>query len=114
MWFELFKILAVLIGVVGLIFLLAYVLRRIGLASGGGDRSTKGWRLLAAKSLGPKKQVCLLEVGNSILVIGVSEKSITRLKEVDDPRECELLIEMTSKGNRPLPSFRDVLRRAQS
>jgi flagellar protein FliO/FliZ len=114
MWVELFKTAGVLIGVIGLIFLFAYAMKRLGLARNSGDGGTEGWRLLGTKSLGPKRQVVLLEVGTKIVVVGISDKSIATLSEITDAKDREVLLNATKKPERSIPNFRDILRKAQS
>ena len=78
------KMLIALIIMLGLIFALLYMLKRlkIGPLSGGGSQSM---RLLGYLSLAPRKGVALVEVCGQWLVIGVGADSINLISRVDRP-----------------------------
>lgn len=113
MWLEALKTLAVLLGILGLIFFLAYAVKRFGIAGAGRDSSQEGWRILGAKSLGPKRQVYLLEAGSKIFLIGVTDKTMSSLGEISDAKDHELLVELSQKKEKSFPTFQEVLRRTQ-
>lgn len=64
---------------IGLLYLLVYILRRIGPAGSGvyGDRDII--RIVGTKALAPKKYIALVEIGDSILTLGITPDRITRL-----------------------------------
>ena len=68
--------------VVGLIFLLGYVMRRVGpLAPQGGQHI----RLISSYPLGPRDRLALVEVGGEQLLLGISPGRITTLHVLDEP-----------------------------
>lgn len=79
---TLFKTLGSLILVVGLMLLLLFWIRKMGLAKGGS--SQEGLiTVLDSRMLAPKKQVSVLEVAGTYLVVGLSEQQITLLATLE-------------------------------
>ena len=71
-----------LLVVVGLIFLLGYLMRRVGpLAPQGGQHI----RLISSYPLGPRDRLALVEVGDQQLLLGISPGRITTLHVLDEP-----------------------------
>jgi flagellar biosynthetic protein FliO len=114
MLLQLLKTMAALTGVLGVIFGLAYLVKRFNLAGPRADSGTEGWRVLGIRALGPKRQIYLLEVGTHVLLIGSTDKTMTTLMEVSDPAEREKLMDAINKPKRAVRSFQDILRRAES
>lgn len=100
-----------LIGGLTLVVLLAwggvYLLRRLGLAQPVG--ATGGpIRLGQRVYLGPKKLICLVEIGDRTLALGVTEQSIATLAEW---RAGELPVPSPGQGEpRPVTGFAAQLR----
>lgn len=71
-----------LLVVLGLIFMLGYVMRRVGpLAPQGGQHI----RLISSYPLGPRDRLALVEVGGQQLLLGISPGRITTLHKLDAP-----------------------------
>jgi len=71
-----------LIVVVGLIFLLGYLMRRVGpLAPQGGQHI----RVISSYPLGPRDRLALVDVGGQQLLLGISPGRITTLHVFDEP-----------------------------
>lgn len=71
-----------LLVVVGLIFLLGYLMRRVGpLAPQGGQHI----RVISTYPLGPRDRLALVEVGGQQQLLGVSAGRITTLHVLDEP-----------------------------
>jgi flagellar biosynthetic protein FliO len=113
-WLQLLKTIAALSGILGLIFGLAYFIKRFNLAGPRADSGTDGWRVLGIRALGPKKHVYVLEVGSHILLVGTSDHHIAKLMEIADPAEREKLLSALTAPKRTMPSFHDILRRAEA
>jgi flagellar protein FliO/FliZ len=111
---ELLKTLAVLALVLGLIFGLAWLARKLKLGGAMNDGNTAGWRVLGTKTLGPKRQVVIMEVGTKLVLIGMTEKTMTPLMELDGQADKDLVLAATSGKKSAGPRFQDFLRRAQS
>jgi flagellar biosynthetic protein FliO len=111
---EFLKTMAVLALVLGLIFGLAYLARKFKLGGTLSDNSTPGWRVLGTKMLGPKRQIVIMEVGTKLLLIGMTDKAMTPLMELDNQADKDLVVAATSKRKLGGPKFQDFLRRAES
>ena len=111
-WLSIFKTVAVLLGVLGLIFLLAYLARRFGLSRFHSGSAESGLEVVGMRSLGPRRQVIVMKVGETLLVVGATEKSLTPLMEIRDTDEQEKIL----KGFRKSPpiSFRGILAKLES
>jgi flagellar biosynthetic protein FliO len=114
MAFELLKTLAVLTLVLGLIFLLAYGAKRFGLQREQPGAGTGGWRILAVKSLGPRRQVFMVEVGARIVLVGVTDKMMTPLTEITDDAERQLVIAGVTKPAQSSNMFAQFLKKAEA
>jgi flagellar biosynthetic protein FliO len=111
---EFLKTMAVLTLVLGLIFGLAYLARKFKLGGAMSDSSTPGWRVLGIKMLGPKRQIVIMEVGTKLLLIGMTDKAMTPLMQVECQADKDLVIAATGKKKVGGPRFQDFLRRAES
>lgn len=71
-----------LLVVVGLIFLLGFLMRRVGpMAPQGGQHI----RLLSSYPLGPRDRLALVEVGGQQLLLGISPGRISTLHVLEEP-----------------------------
>lgn len=79
-----------LILVVGLIFLMGYLMRRVGpLAPQGGQHI----RLVSSLPLGPRDRILLVDVGGKQMLLGASAGRINTLHVFDEP-----VAEVTASG----------------
>ena len=108
---AIFKTIGSLIIVVGLMLLLLFWVKKMGLVRIG-SRPESLITVLDSHMLGPKKQVSVLEVAGTFLVIGLSEQQITLLATLDaNDRLLEAV--HSRKTFTPLPaSFASVLSKA--
>ncbi|MBM3324479.1 MAG: flagellar biosynthetic protein FliO [Calditrichaeota bacterium] len=112
LWLSILKMIAVLLGVLGLILLLAYLARRLGLARYRSHPDGSGVEILGIRSLGPRRQVVILRVGDGILLVGATDRNLTPLMEIRDPAESEKILKGFEKT---LPSsFRGILRKFEA
>ncbi len=108
---AIFKTLGSLAIVVGLMFLLLFWIKKMGLVRIG-SRPEGLITVLDSQMLGPKKQVSVLEVAGTYLVVGLTEQQITLLATLD---ANDRLTETTHsrKTFTPLPaSFASILNKA--
>jgi len=91
----LFRTLLCLVVVVGMIFLMIFMLRKFLYRNKRtGDEHLK---VLGSTFLGPKKSVCLVKVMDRILVLGVTESSITLLSEMGGDAALQVLESLSQK-----------------
>lgn len=77
------KMAAVLLFLSGMMVAALYVIRRLGVKSGGPpDLSI---RVLSSRYIGVKKYISLVEVPGAILVIGVTRDQIRLLSKIENP-----------------------------
>jgi flagellar protein FliO/FliZ len=79
---QLGQLLFGLLLVIGLIFLLAWLLRRVQQLAPRGGQVIK---LLASQSLGPRDRLVLVQVGNEQILLGLSAGRITPLHVLKEP-----------------------------
>jgi flagellar biosynthetic protein FliO len=111
-WLSILKTIAVLLGVLGLIFLLAYLARRLGLSRFHSGHGGTGLEVIGIRTLGPRRQVFVLKVGQAILLVGATDRSLTPLMEIRDADEQEEILRGFEKSS-PL-SFRGILAKLET
>jgi len=79
---QLSKLLLGLLLVVGLIFLLAWVLRRMQQFN---PRSNQAIKLISSHALGPRERLLLVQVGSEQILLGLSAGRITPLHVLEEP-----------------------------
>jgi len=108
---AIFKTLGSLIIVVGLMLLLLFWIRKMGLVRTG-SRDEGLITVLDSRMLAPKKQVSVLEVAGTYLVVGLAEQQITLLATLD-PNERLKEAAQSRQTFPPLPdSFASLLNKA--
>jgi flagellar protein FliO/FliZ len=79
--------------VIGAIFLLRWVARKMFLLpAAGAGRANKGVKVLSRSILAPKQQLLLLQVGKRVLVVGDSAGHMSALCEITEPDEVAALV----------------------
>jgi len=95
--------------VIGLLLLFLYLLRRflfrpMGVISSGGQ-----FEMLQQFHLGPRKSICLVKVYDRLFLLGVTESSVTRLSEIDNPEEvAKILAQLKASPKMQGKPFREV------
>lgn len=109
---DVLKTFAALAFVIGLIFILAWAYRRYLPTGTVAGREQDGWRMLGTRSLGPGKQIIVLEVGSKLILVGLTKENMTTLMEIESETDRKTVTEaLTSKGS---TSFADILKRTKS
>ncbi|MBF6621955.1 MAG: flagellar biosynthetic protein FliO [Pseudomonadales bacterium 32-61-5] len=79
---QMTKLLLGLLLVIGLIFLLAWVLRRMQQFN---PRSNQAIKLISSHALGPRERLLLVQVGSEQILLGLSAGRITPLHVLEEP-----------------------------
>jgi flagellar protein FliO/FliZ len=79
---QLLQLVLGLLLVVGLIFVLAWLMRRVQRAGPAGNQVIE---LVGSRALGPRDRLVLIQVGNEQVLLGVSPGSITALHVMNEP-----------------------------
>lgn len=80
---ELASVFFSLLLIIGLIFALAWLVRRFGGATG--VNATSSMKVIASLSLGPKEKLLVVQVGAEQFLIGVTPQNINKIAKVDLP-----------------------------
>ncbi len=106
LWESGFKMLTTLAFVVGLMFLLFYVFKKLVAKQGMFGTADKPIRVLSTGFLGPKKSIAMVEVAGRVLILGVANDQITLLSSLEDEDEVARLVNNdTKQKNGQLPSI---------
>ena len=105
------KMLAALVVVLGGLFVVYYFTRRMTRMPAGGTRD-KLIRVLASKFIGVKKNICMVEVPGSVLILGVTNDRITLLSQIEDQAVLDKIHQAESTGS--VPSFAEHLNKMVS
>jgi flagellar protein FliO/FliZ len=105
------KMLAALGVVLGGLFIAYYFTRRMTRTNAGGARD-KLIRILASKFIGVKKNICMVEVPGSVLILGVTNDRITLLSQIEDQAVLDKIHQAESTGSQP--SFAEHLNKMVS
>jgi flagellar biosynthetic protein FliO len=100
------KMFAALAAVLGAMFVVYYFTRRLSKFDRYGSKD-KLVRVVANKFIGVKKNICLVEIPGSVLVLGVTNDRITLLSQISDEATLEK-IRCTQAAPPPI-SFADQL-----
>jgi flagellar protein FliO/FliZ len=79
---QLVQVLLGLLLVIGMIFVLAWLLRRVQQITPRGGQVIK---LVASQALGPRDRLVLVQVGNEQILLGISAGRITPLHTLKEP-----------------------------
>ena len=93
--------------VLGGLFVVVYFMKRFLKRDAGGPGNPL-IRVIGSQYIGVKKNIALVEVPGTVLVIGVSNDNISLLTKIEDPNVLDGIKEETSRIS---PSFSDHLQR---
>ncbi len=82
--------------VIGLLVLFLHLLRKFLLKPLGGGVSGGQFQVIRQFHLGPKKSVTLVRFADRLLLLGVTDSTISTLAEIDDPDEVERIVKETA------------------
>lgn len=102
----LFSVTLALLGVLAVIFALAWLARRVRTF---GDRTAGSLEVLANMPLGPKERAVLLRVGGAQILLGVAPGRVNMLHVLDQPVE---IARPTASAQASKPNFAQLLKRS--
>ncbi len=106
---DLFRVIIVLAAVIGLIYLLVYLLKKVTPMT---ENSEERISLLATRHLKRDASLHLVEVGSQVFLIGSGSSSVNLISEITDQETLDRL-RLEETGRKPVPGggFRNLLRR---
>ena len=104
---DITKAILPLILIVGMLYGVLYFIRKYGISFKGNKTGSVAINVLSSKMIMPKKYISVVKVDDKLLILGVSDHSITLLKEVDRPEETE----QPFAGNENKINFMDLLKK---
>ena len=90
-WWSTLAYLLSLFAVFAFVVFLAYLASRFLGRRFAGLAASQDGRILSQLSLGPNRFVCVVEIAERIFMLGVTEHSVTLLREITDAEEIERL-----------------------
>ena len=93
--------------VLGGLIVVFYFMKRFLKRDAGGSKEPL-IKVIASQHIGIKKNISLVEIPGSILVVGVSNDNISLLTKIEDK---VVLDDLRQKNSRIVPSFSDQLQR---
>ncbi|MCR5031094.1 MAG: flagellar biosynthetic protein FliO [Selenomonadaceae bacterium] len=90
-WWSTLAYLLSLLAVFVFVLVLAYFASRFIAGRFAQSTGASGGHLLAHLPLGPNRSICVAELAERVFVLGVTEHSITLLREITDAEEIERL-----------------------
>lgn len=98
-WTDLLRVL----GALAVLLPLAYVTARL-VGSRAVIRPARAMRVVDALALGPGRALYLVEVGERMLVVGVSGQHMDRLAVITDPEQVQSLRRLAGAGRPGIPA----------
>ncbi len=101
---NLVQVFVALAGVIALIVVAAWLMRRMGNLTG---QRNEHLRVVAALSMGARERVVLMQVGEQQLLLGVAPGRVQKLHVLDEPLQ-------SGDSSHPVAAFQDRLKKVMS
>jgi flagellar protein FliO/FliZ len=108
-WPSFFKMLSALAVVLGLLVGAMYFFRRILQQPTAGGQDTGAINVVAARYLGPKSSIMLVEVLGKFIVIGLANNQMSHLATIRDPEALERF-KSSANPEKKLPTLVDYIK----
>lgn len=105
------KMLFALAVVIGIMLGAMYFFRRVLQQAPAGADAGQAINIVAARYLGPRSSIMVVEILGRLVVIGLSHNQMSFLTTISDPEALSRLKDIHQQTKRP-PSFADYLRRS--
>ena len=96
-FFDIVKAFVPLIVIVGLLYAVLYFIRKNGITIKGKKSSLVKIEVLSTQSIIPKKYISVVRVQDKFLVLGISDNSVSLLKEIENIGDDNQTSEVESK-----------------
>ena len=104
---DIIKAVIPLFFIVGLLYGVLLLVKKYGISIKANKSGSVSVNILSSQMIMPKKFISIVKVEDKLLVLGISEHSITLLKELDQPVEpAKQIINYDDKNN-----FLDMLKK---
>ncbi len=104
---DILKAIVPLILIVGLLYGVLFFIKKYGISFKGNKKGSVSINVISSHMIMPKKFISVVKVDDKLLVLGVSDHSISLLKELDQPEElCDTFSDKDNKTN-----FLDLLKK---
>lgn len=108
-FFDIIKTVLPLIFLLGFLYLVLYLVKKYSFSFKGKSVKLLNVNVLATQMILPKKFISIIKVQDKILVLGVSEASITLLKELDYNGETDP--EQFTTDTQEKLNFKDIFKK---
>jgi flagellar biosynthetic protein FliO len=105
---SLIKMISALAVVLGIMIAAMYFLKKFVKGSGTGVDDGKCIKIISTRYIGPKCSIMLMDVLNSIIVIGIANNQITMLTTISDPKALERLNDIDREKKNPGSLFNNL------
>ena len=109
-WPSFFKMLFALAVVLGLLVGAMYFFRRILQQPTAGGHDNRAINIVAARYLGPKSSIMLVEVLGKFIVIGLANNQMSHLATITDPEALEKF-KYSGNPEKKIPSLVDYFKK---
>ncbi len=107
---DLLRVLVVLAGVIGVIYLLVYFLRRFSPMAESREEQIS---LLATRHLKKDSSLHIIEVGNQVFLIGSGAGNVNLISEITDQETIDRIhLDTSASAETPAGSFRNMIRKS--
>jgi flagellar protein FliO/FliZ len=108
-FFDIVKTVAPLLFLLGFLYLVLYLVKKYSFSFKSKNVKLLNVSVLATQMILPKRFVSIIKVQDKLLILGVSEASITLLKELDYNGELEQENILTDSIDKP--NFKDIFKK---
>jgi flagellar protein FliO/FliZ len=88
--FDILKSFLPLILIIGLLYAVLYFIKKNGISLGGKKSNLIKIEVLSTQSIMPKKYISVVRIQDKFLILGISDHSVSLLKEVENIELDEL------------------------
>ncbi len=106
-FFDIIKALIPLVIIIGLLYGVLILIKKYGISFKGNKTGSVPISVISSYMIMPKKFISVVKVDNKLLVLGVSDNSITLLKEMESIE----VVQDAATSAEPRNNFIDILKK---